>query len=56
MKPCSSVHSLSYHENCHLVCEVIGGIPCVCTIGLGGSHPMLEVDSSLPVLVHKENP
>jgi hypothetical protein len=41
MKPCSSVHSLSYHGNCHPVCEVIGGIPCVCTVGLRGSHPML---------------
>jgi hypothetical protein len=41
MKPCSSIHSLSYHGNCHPVCEVIGGIPCVCTIGLGGSHLML---------------
>jgi hypothetical protein len=56
MKPFSSVHSLSYHGNCHPVCEVIGGIPCVCTVGLRGSHPMLGVDSSLPVLVHRENP
>jgi hypothetical protein len=60
MKPCSSIHNLSYHGNCHPVCEVIGGIHCVCTVGLGGSHPMLGggggVDSSLPVLVHRENP
>jgi hypothetical protein len=34
MEPCSSVHSLSCHENCHPVREVNCGIPCVCTVGL----------------------
>jgi hypothetical protein len=48
MEPCSSVHSLSYHENCHPVCEDICGIPCACTIGLRGSHPMLGGDSMSP--------
>jgi hypothetical protein len=38
MEPCSSVHSLSYHGNCHPVRKVNCGIPCVCTIGLRGFH------------------
>jgi hypothetical protein len=38
MEPCSSVHSLSCHGNCHPVREVNCGIPCVCTVGLRGFH------------------
>jgi hypothetical protein len=44
--PYSSIQSLSHHRNCHPVCEVIFGIPCVCTVGLRYSHTMMGVDSS----------
>jgi hypothetical protein len=48
MEPCSSVHRILYHGDCHPVCEDICGIACACTIGIVGSHLMSGVNSMSP--------
>jgi hypothetical protein len=53
MTPCSSVHSLSYLT---LSARLLVVYPVCSPCGFRGSHLMLGVDSTLPVLVHRANP